>query len=427
MQMSSFWRIFSLEITAAVRSKSLVLLLVASVAWMFAAPLLFVGDGTIEGARAISVHYSLGGVAALLTISILASATGAIARERAEKRLQLTLVRPVRYTVVAFAKIMALAAIGALVLAVASVVEACRSDLSRPCRHVLSPVMPTPREEALVMYEAFMGDPSTPAKVRKAKKSVVLRLLAQRSLDRYDTVATNDTLRWTFKSKGPLPDDGLSVRLRFTNAYDIRDEVRGELRLRVGDSTWSGSVSNITQAVVEIPLKRISSISESVTDAELAFCNTGRSALMLRPRRDVNLLVPADGFGWNLIRAYLELVAMVSLIAAIGVFLGAGLGRPVAIFTATVALAVSEMSPSVIEQYPDELETDRIDAIGLYITRAAAEVTHPISSIEPLARLSEDACVERREVARTVLVNVVIAPLVLAVLAALLIPRKVEN
>ena len=137
--MNSFWRIFSLELTAAVRSKSLLLLLIASVAWMVAAPFLFVGDGTVEGSRALAVHYSLGGVAALLAVSLLASATGSIAGERSAKRLQLTLVRPVRYIVVALAKMAALVSLGALVLAAATAVEACRSDLSRPCRHVLSP------------------------------------------------------------------------------------------------------------------------------------------------------------------------------------------------------------------------------------------------------------------------------------------------
>ena len=425
--MNSFWRIFSLEFTAAVRSRTLLLLLVASVAWMLAAPFVFVGDGTAEGARALVVHYSLGGVAALLAVALLASATGSIASEREARRLQLTIVRPVRYSVVALAKMAALVSLGALVLVVATAIEACRTDLARPCRHVLSPVMPTPREEALAMYDAFMKDPNTPVAAKRAKKSVVLRLLAQRSLDRYDTIAGGSVVRWNFRTGGSaLPDDGLSVRLRFTNAYDVRQDVRGVLFLRSGDSVWSGSVSNITQAVVEIPLKRERVGAATSELAELTFRNDGNSALMLRPRRDVNLLVPADGFGWNILRAYVELVAMLSLLIAFGVFLGAGLGRPVALFTAIVALAVSEMSPSVIEQYPDELETDRLDAIGLYITRAAAEATHPISSLEPLAKLSEDSCVERREVVRTAVVNIVLVPLALALLAALVMPRKVE-
>ena len=425
--MNSFWRIFSLEFTAAVRSRTLLLLLVASVAWMLAAPFVFVGDGTAEGARALVVHYSLGGVAALLAVALLASATGSIASEREARRLQLTLVRPVRYSVVAFAKMAALVSLGALVLAVATAIEACRTDLSRPCRHVLCPVMPTPREEAMAMYDAFMKDPNTPVAAKRAKKSVVLRLLAQRSLDRYDTVSGGAVAHWNFKTGGSaLPDDGLSVRLRFTNAYDVRQDVRGVLFLRSGDSVWSGSVSNITQAVVEIPLRRERAGAATSELAELTFRNDGNSTLMLRPRRDVNLLAPADGFGWNLLRAYMELVAMLSILVSFGVFLGAGLGRPVALFTAIVALIVSEMSPSVIEQYPDELETDKIDSIGLYITRAAAEATHPVSSLVPLEKLSEDACVERREVLRTAVANMVFAPLILALLAALVIPRKVE-
>ena len=425
--MNSFWRIFSLELTAAVRSKSLLLLLIASVAWMVAAPFLFVGDGTVEGSRALAVHYSLGGVAALLAVSLLASATGSIAGERFAKRLQLTLVRPVRYIVVALAKMAALVSLGALVLAAATAVEACRSDLSRPCRHVLSPILPTPREEAVMAYEAFMSNPDTPAAAKRAKKQVVLRLLAQRALDRYETIGTNSVAKWNFKvEEASAQADGLAVRLRFTNAYDIRQDVRGELLLRIGESLWSGSVSNITQAVVEVPLVRIREGAVCCGTAELTFRNIGGSAVMLRPRRDVNLLSPADGFGWNLIRAYVELVAMLSILVAFGVFLGAGLGRPVALFTAIVALIVSEMSPSVIEQYPDELETDRLDAIGLYITRAAAEATHPISSLVPLEKLSEDACIERREVLRTATANMVFAPLILALLAALAMPRKVE-
>ena len=266
------------------------------------------------------------------------------------------------------------------------------------------------------MYEAFMKDPETPAAVRKAKKSVVLRLLAQRAVDNYLTIDTNETAELRFRVPERLAGRVPSVRLRFTNTFDMRQDVRGALRL--GEA--SGTVSNITQAVIEVPL------SGSVRGGEgtLSFANEGKSALMLRPRRDVTLLVPADAFWRNLLRAYAELVAMLSLLVSFGVFLGAGLGRPVALFTAVVALVVSEMSPSVLEQYPDELEADRIDAIGLAVTRAAAEATHPVSSLAPLEKLSQDACVEPREVARAAAANLVLAPLLFALLSALAMPRK---
>ena len=157
------------------------------------------------------------------------------------------------------------------------------------------------------------------------------------------------------------------------------------------------------------------------------FENLGSSALMLRPRRDINILAPADSFKWNLLRAYLEMVAVLSLIVSFGVLLSAGLGRPVALFVAIVALIVGEMSPSVVEQYPDELETNVVDGIGLAITRFAASVTKPVSSLAPLGALSRDECIEPREVAHLVISNIVLAPLLLSLLASLAMSRKRED
>ena len=102
--MRGFAKVFCLEIASLVRSKTLVMLVVASVAWMFAMPYLVRGDGTADGSREMLVRYSLGGAFALLLVALLASATGSLARERAAKRLQLTMVRPVRHAAVAFEK-----------------------------------------------------------------------------------------------------------------------------------------------------------------------------------------------------------------------------------------------------------------------------------------------------------------------------------
>ena len=415
--MISFWRIFWLEFTGFVRSKALALLVAASVAWMFALPLVMKGDGTAEGMHELYVRFSLGGVFTLLVVALLASATGSLAREREAKRLQLTLVRPVRYTLIVFGKILAHVAAGAMVLAVACGALALKVDLARPCNHVFSPIMPTPREEAKAMYEAYMKAPETPEAVKKAKREIVLRLLENRAVDRYEVVRTNETVTWKF---GDLRGaEGLSVRMRFSNQYEMRQELRGTFTL--GDVQVA--VSNITQAVLTLPL------TDGVTGAvpqsgELAFENRGDSALMLRPRKDINLLVGADGFGWNLARAYVVLLSVLAFVVSVGVFLSAGLGRPVALFVAFVMLIVSEMSPSVVEQYPDELETSVVDRIGLHITRFAAEVTRPVSASSPLEALSKDECVEPAAVARLAAADLAVVPLVLSLLAAFVLPRK---
>ncbi len=421
--MISFWRIFWLEFTGFVRSKALALLIVASVLWMLGLPFVMKGDGTADGARELYVHFSLGGVFTLLVVALLASATGSLAREREAKRLQLTLVRPVRYAVVVLGKIFAHVAIGALVLAIACGVLAVKVDLGRPCNHVLSPVLPSPREEAKAMYESFMKDPNTPEQVKRTKKEIVLRLLENRAMDRYEAIETNATATWEFGGLGGLESlgglEGLAVRMRFTNQYEMRQDVRGTFTF----GGYQGVVSNITQAVLTVPLTGRTLDGRPET-GELVFENQGTSALMLRPRRDINLLLPADAFGWNLLRAYVVLVAILAFVVSLGTFLSAGLGRPVAMFVAFVTLIVSEMSPSVVEQYPDELETSLVDRIGLHVTRFAAEVTRPVSAAAPLEAIAKDECVEPEAVLRLAAADFLLLPLLLSLLSAFILPRK---
>ena len=413
--MSSFWRIFWLETVALWRGGTAVLLLAASAGWILLLPHVLIGDGTSEGVRQMSVRYGLGGVFALLVVSLLAAATGAIAAEREAKRLQLTQVRPVPFVLIAWGKFLALTALGALVLAVAAWMTLDAESCARPCNHVYRPVLESPREEAEKMYDIYMADPDTPPEARQASRGAIVRMLTQRARDRYVTVPTNAVESWTFTG---VPVSGpLTARFKFTNMFDMRAEVRGHVSF--GGAT--GSVSNITRTAVTVRLE-----GDPAGDGVLSFENRGTGAVMLRPRQDVELLVPADGFTANLVRATLEMIAVLALVIAFGVFLGAGLSRPVALFVALVLLAVSEMSPSVIDQYPDAMESDRVDRIGLYLTRGVERVTHPVSALSPLGRLADDDCVEGREVVRTFVVDVLVLPFLLSLAAGFLLTRKAE-
>ena len=420
--MRKFLEILGLELKSLVRSRTVAMLVVATAAWMVAFPHVAKGDGTPAGMREIVIHFSLGGVFALLVVALLASATGSIARERAAKRLQLTLVRPVRYAVVALGKIAAHVVVGAGVLALACAMLAFAVDTSVPCSHVLSPAMASPREEAKAMYAAYMADTNTPAAVRSAKKSIVLRLLENRAIDRYQTIPTNRVVSWSFPAAATYgPEAERAVRLRFASHMEMRQSVRGVFRL----GALGGAVSNMTQAVLTVPLRRVEG-AESGPDDKLTFSNMGGSSVLMRPRRDLNLLVAADSFAWNLLRTYVALVAVLSLVVSLGVLLSAGLGRPVAMFVAFVALVVGEISPSVVEQYPDELETKLVDRIGLAVTRVAVSVTRPVSGMSPLGALARGECVEAREVAKIAVADLLVVPLLLSLLAALAIPRKQE-
>jgi len=267
--MISFWRIFCLELTTLVRTRTVALLLLVSAAWMFLLPFVVTGDGTPDGARELYIRYSVGGVFALLLIALLASATGSLARERAARRLQLTMVRPVRYFAIALGKILAHVAVGAAVLAVAFAILACRTDLTRPCNHVLKPILPTPREEAVRMYDAFMADPATPERVRHARKSVVLRLLENRAVDKEwgeeifamnffvktddvtDSMAIDTDLRtWANASAWNL-EDGSPVAITEVNYdFDYENIVPGQYQVTFATEGYQYKVST-TRALPE--------------------------------------------------------------------------------------------------------------------------------------------------------------------------------
>lgn len=85
------------------------------------------------------------------------------------------------------------------------------------------------------------------------------------------------------------------------------------------------------------------------------------------------------------------------------------------------------MGPDVIENYPDPLEQNRLDSLGLTLTRAVDRVTKPFARPSPIKALIADEYVENDEWAEALIVNIILAPAALAVLAALCLRRKEEG
>lgn len=419
--MISFWRIFSLELLLALRSRTLPLLLAVSALYLFAVPRFVVDDGTAAGARELVVRFSLGGVFLITLLSLTMSATGALARERATHRLMLTTVRPVRYAAIALGKWLALSVAGALPLALAAVWTVAAYGTGGRCCHVLSPVLESPREEAEKMYEVYMADPNTPEEVKKAPKGDVIALLELKAEEHYLPIATNMSCAWRFPAVSGGIGDDVRVRMRFATDFDLRRDVRGV----VSYAGFSGAITNITQAESEFRLTRTPG-APAAADV-LSFANRGSDALMLRPRKDVKVLVPADGGGWNLVRATIELESVLALVLAFAVFLGAVLARPPAMFAVIGLLLVAELGPSALERHPDPLNASFLDRIGFKLTRVAMELTHPVSALDPAGAYARGECVERRETAETFAADFVLLPLVFALLSGLLIPLRPDE
>jgi hypothetical protein len=283
-------------------------------------------------------------------------------------------------------------------------------------------VLEPPETAAQRMLKDILANPDTPKEVRSAPRHRLLSILVGREVDRYESILPGKSLAWEFPAAAADVPTGVVARIRFSTQFNMRASLSGQ----VAFGPWSASVSNNTQSVLEIPLAAAQGRRDrpAAEAPKLDFRNTGRSTVMLRPRRDVEVLTPADSFGMNMLRATCEMLCVVTFLCAFGLFLSSALSRPVATFTAFVLLAVMEMAPSVVSQFPDALDVPATDLLGLQISRAVAFATSSVSAPQPVSDLATGTCIEWSALGHAALVDALAAPAGLLTLAALLVRRR---
>lgn len=424
--MRALWEIFRLEWRSSVRSRAFALLMLASVAWMLAAPSLLKSDGTADGAFELTVRYSLGAVFVVVLVSLAASAAGSLARERAARRLQLTLVRPVRHFTVALGRMAALASMGSLVLAVSAAILGARIGAGRVCYHVHAPELEPAEAVVERAFAKYMADSAAfregvARDGERPYKNYMLGHLEQ--IEDYQRIAPGASTNWVFAADAAGPGDGCVAEFRFTGILGLRQDVAGDVRFRGRE----GRLDDCSQRHVRVALERTEGAADPGGPAVLEFVNTGKEPVMMNPRHDVRLLVAGGSFAGNLFRAWAELSCVLSLVVALAVALGACLGRSVAVFTVVSVLFVGAVSPSLVDDYPDPTAQDGIDRIAIRFTEAAAAALSPVSELRPVDRLVDDACIEWPEVGRAAAADVILLPLAFAWIAGLVMRRKHED
>jgi len=420
---------FLLAWRALVRGHVLTALLALTVLAHVLLPAAVRSDGTTAGGQEMFLRVVPGSVYLLLCVALLACACGLVAQARESHRLALAVVRPVSAGALVVGPLLALVAVAGLVLALNMGITYVRGGWT-DCRHVYEPVLEPPEKVARQEMEKFLQrvqtDPNVSAENRKrildAPRHQLLAAFVGQEVDRYEAVHLGHALELPFPKEAAEAPSGTLVRIRFSTQFNMRANLSGQIRF----GSWSAAVSNNTHSVVEIPLERMSA---DVVDGppKLVFRNTGSSLVMVRPRRDVQVLTPADSFGMNMLRASGEMMCVIAFLCAFGLFLSSALSRPVAIFTAFVLLVVTEMAPAVAEQFPETLDTTFTEKIGLRITHAVAYLTSALTKPQPISDLATGTCVEWSALGSAVLVNAVIAPLALLALAAYIVRRRVSQ
>lgn len=404
------------------RGKTLWTLLAAVLAAHFLLPGIVRSDGTDAGEFEMTVRVVCGAVAAIAYVVALAVGGGMFAKEREDDLLPLSLVRPVSAFSVAVGRWLAVLLLFACVIAVNAVllnVLPSRAGLPlRDCRVHISPALPPAEVSAAQAMEMFLKDERTPETVKKSPRTAILALLTAKENERYEVVRPGQTVTWPFAVEGTGP---FSVMTRFSTMYNLSASLTGVFRFGAS----GGVVSNNTQAILEVPL---AACAEANTNGcgVLSFTNTGKNDVMLRPRRDIELLAPGDSFMANSVRASIEMLAVAGLLAAFGLFLSSALSRPVALFTAAVLLASATIAPDAVAEFPDEFNATMGERMGLAISRIVMTFTSAVFATSPVSDLASGKAVLSADVLRGVLMNLLLLPAILLSLAAFLLRRKTK-
>lgn len=406
---------FRLTLRALVRGHVMTLLVAAVALIHVLFPSIVRADNTAAGWREMYIRAVPGFVVAVVLVVALACASGFFSRERETHRLALTVVRPASAFAVAVGRWLALCAVVAVTLALNAVLTFARLPDAPNCRHHVAPILPPPTVIARQMMEEYLNDPSTPDAIKKAPRRRVLELLTNREKDRYDAIVPKESQTWTFPVDSS--SSGLAVRVCFSSANSMSRSAQGTLTF----GGLTGVVSNNTQMLVDIPLEETSA-NAPVTN-NLVFANTGTVSMMLRPRRDIELLLPGDSFLANLVRSMLQSLAVIAFLAAFGIFLSAALSRPVAVFTALVVLLMALMAPDTLDQFAEGLDIPLGDRIGLALSRGVAFATSAFMAPTPVSDLATGRCIEWTSLARTLLEDVLFWPAVFLSLSALIVRR----
>lgn len=413
--MRAFLQIFKLELLSAVRSKSILLFTVVCSLWMIFGRNLLKGDGA-EVYR-LSVRYLLGTVFCVVLAALGAGAVGAIAKDRAAKRLQLTLIRPVPRFVIAAARSLAIAATGAGVLALALALLWFCDGRGRTCDTVYAPVLDDPRVEARGMFdELYRSKEEFRKDVEKVGRREILKYLESLARDKYVTVDDGKSCYWTFNAV-PENIDGAKVRVRFDDSWGRIGSVSGVFAFRNRKGTVADPVKSVSFTHLDTPCENAGASDR------LYFTNSSGGSLTLQPRNDLNVLVPAGGFAGNAFRAWLMMSMSLLCVVSFGVFLGSCLGRGVAVFSLTALLCVTVVSPAAIEEYPDPVNADAIGRFSVALTEFSSFLTSPVNRFSPIAALQADECIVWSDVVSASLIAF-LSLVAFSAAAGFVMPRK---
>lgn len=413
--------------------------LVASTALVVAGAIAVVRRAT-GGTDGAAFHnftfYSLAAVEAILCVAALVAAAAAISGETRAKTLQLARVKPVPMFQLLMGRWIGLCASLALILAVA--MAAVRIVAPQPvperCSARIRPVLPSVREVAEeTVAMAIRGGETNQTELSAIRRDALAKLP-------FATVAFSPGEALNFRFVLPRPLDAsrpMMLEVAFaSDSYSSKplSVVCAIRRAEVANSDVEVAITNITarQLVIPVDTARLGGATELALTMRHGGAE-GQMPVMLQPRQSLAILVPEHATSVNFIRAFLVLMPLLAMLAALGLALGSLFSLPVASFCA-VGLALSVLSAGYSVSDPDILEFE--DAMpptaiqrvtrkmSVIVVRSIDFVARTATEPEPATMLADGIAVEGEEAVRSLAWNGFALPLAMLAVAAFVLERK---
>jgi hypothetical protein len=434
--------IAGLTLREAVRSRLVAAMCLLLGVTVLALPPLLKGDGTPEGLARLMLNYTLGAAFGLLALATLWTSCAAVSGEVAGGTLPALRVRPVPAWQLWLGKWLGILLLDAILLA--GTLAAASLSLSlrlarvpaaaaavRLARAACRPELP-PLETELRAELERLAPLVPPGKLPR------LRAQLRRELPYRPAVIEPDRSRsWRFRLDAP-PDTRhpLWLRLRFDTDAFTRAVVKADCRLWSPEdgSAVDFRLDDFSLREFEVQLPAAPFAGRRLLELRMTHAGDETAGpLLLQPRQGLVLLLPRGSLAGNLLRAAAVEMALLALLAALGVTCGALFSLPVAAFCATGLLLATMISSFVMsdpgaEDYlrePGARPWRRtVSAAAAAVTRALAAAARPAIEPAPLRQLAQAELIPAATATRCWLVNGLLIPALCGGVAAAAVARR---
>lgn len=448
----------ALGLRAPLRSRFVFALLALLGAAVLLLPVQLKGDGTDAGELRMLLTWTLGTAVVLLSLSTLWAGCAAVSGDVEGKRHAGAAVSSARPFELWFGRWLGLVALDAAVLALvllAVFVQVRARGLGPDATAVRSylPADPDSSEaEARRMLGyalATMPPDKRPEPGSDREAAMLQSVRRQLADDSFLPLEPGQERRWRFRlpwaggKRRLLEGDHAELEFSFLSSYGEQQGVRGVLRLLAADGREivRRDVTNDDNGFFRIRLDR-NAIMRTLNGGDIleaVFENAeGESgaSVLLRHHGGARLAIPAGGLKANLFRAGVAILALLSLLAALGLSCGCALSFPVAAFAATALCAMVAVSSSSAFSDPDAAAEHghfhggpgavvaAIQPVASAVAGAIGATTAPYDRTEALDRLGDGVAVSAVAAWRALALDGLALPLLLGLLGAAALRRR---